>query len=241
MKRLWINRFDVGTSRKYFRSDYYRTNYGDKCAICRLDLNSSCLDCKLQIDDEKINNFKNRAKYVWMFLLIEYKRKESPFNVFDLNIITRIYKHCIEGDYEDNECTIVLLKCKHVFHKHCFEKWIHKRLVCPLCNGNVIMPKSMDNYKYSQVDGMLIKIQPSKYDVETFYQMQDDTFHIQGTMCKILKHHKMGYDRETFYKLVLGKFPRWIDTESFDKAINDLIRRDYICFDYGTKKYVYVP
>lgn len=65
---------------------------------------------------------------------------------------------------------------------------------------------------------MLIKIQPSKYS-----QIQDDSFHIRGSMCKILKHHKMGYDRDTFYKLALEKFPRWIDAESFDKAINDLI------------------
>ena len=130
----------------------------------------------------------------------------------------------------------MLLKCKH-----CFEKWIHKRLVCPLCNGNVIMPQSIDNFKYSQVDGTLLKIQPSKYDVETFYQMQDDSLYIQGVMCKLLKHHKTGYDHETFYTLALEKFPRWVDNESFDKAISYLTTRNYICFNNETKKYIYLP
>lgn len=241
MKRLWINRFNIGTSRKYFKSAYYKENFGDRCAICRFNLEESCIDCKLNIDNTSITTYKNRCEYIWMFLLVEYKRPDSLFYLFDLNIIAKIYTFCIEGDYIENDCTIVLLKCKHIFHKHCFEKWIHKRLLCPLCNGNEIMPKFIDNLKYSPIDGSLIKIQKSKYNAQMYYLMRDDTFHIRGVMCQLLKHHKPGYDLETFYKLSLEKFPRWIDMESFEKAIGFLVDRNYIILNVGTNQYRYLP
>jgi RING-H2 zinc finger domain len=238
MKRLWINRFDCCTSRKYFKPD---VQIGTRCAICTTNFDQGCLYCIAEIDPDEVNRYKSSAEFIWTFLLIEQKRLDSPFNVFDLNIISEIYKRCIEGDYKLNDCTIVKLSCNHAYHKHCFEKWIHKRLSCPLCNGKVIMPTHIENYKKSVIDGSLIKIQSSEYDFNTFYQMEDDAVYIQGVICKELKHYRPGYEYETLYKLVLEKFIRWVDKPCFNNAINALLTRQYIEYDIEDGMYTYVP
>ena len=38
---------------------------------------------------------------------------------------------CLEK-YEINE-KVVNLKCKHLFHKTCFQQWVAKSVYCPLC------------------------------------------------------------------------------------------------------------
>lgn len=237
-RRLWINRFACG---KYCKTDR-QSIMVDTCAICRLTMSSTCIDCICSVDNNIIESYKDHARYIWTFLLVQRNRNDSPFNVFDLNVISRIYKYCIEGDYtSNNDCTIVVLQCDHVYHKHCFEKWIHRRLCCPLCNGSTIMPKSLKHFKYSVIDGSLVKIQQSYYDADTFYQMQDDSVSIQSVICKLLKHHKPGYSKEILYKRSLDYFPRNVDEEFFDKAIKYLVSRHYITFKPHDETYQYVP
>ena len=39
---------------------------------------------------------------------------------------------CLE-DMKYNE-DLILVKCSHIYHKECLEKWMVRRSVCPLCN-----------------------------------------------------------------------------------------------------------
>ena len=38
---------------------------------------------------------------------------------------------CLEKYQKDEQ--IVNLKCRHLFHKECFQKWCQKSVKCPLC------------------------------------------------------------------------------------------------------------
>jgi hypothetical protein len=31
--------------------------------------------------------------------------------------------------------TVIELKCKHHFHRHCAKRWLRRKLICPLCNN----------------------------------------------------------------------------------------------------------
>ena len=39
---------------------------------------------------------------------------------------------CLE-DMKFNE-DLILVKCSHIYHKECLEKWMVRRSVCPLCD-----------------------------------------------------------------------------------------------------------
>jgi hypothetical protein len=38
---------------------------------------------------------------------------------------------CLEDFAEGN--TMRLLNCKHRFHKHCIDQWLHRVATCPIC------------------------------------------------------------------------------------------------------------
>ena len=39
---------------------------------------------------------------------------------------------CLENMGNNDE--LILVKCSHIYHKECLEKWIEKKNVCPLCD-----------------------------------------------------------------------------------------------------------
>lgn len=39
---------------------------------------------------------------------------------------------CLE-DMKFNE-DLILVKCSHIYHKECLEKWMNRKSVCPLCD-----------------------------------------------------------------------------------------------------------
>jgi len=44
---------------------------------------------------------------------------------------------CFEK-YENNERLYEIKKCKHNFHKHCINKWLNEKEVCPICRVEVM-------------------------------------------------------------------------------------------------------
>lgn len=38
------------------------------------------------------------------------------------------------SDFEKGDSVKQVAECKHTFHKHCLEKWLERRFVCPNCN-----------------------------------------------------------------------------------------------------------
>ncbi|XP_013863253.1 RING finger protein 150a [Austrofundulus limnaeus] len=43
---------------------------------------------------------------------------------------------CIEG-YKPND-VVRILPCRHVFHKHCVDPWLHDHRTCPMCKMNIL-------------------------------------------------------------------------------------------------------
>ena len=71
-----------------------------------------------------IGNFKNNSNVDDSESIIIYKNKQN--DNFKECII------CLE-DMKYNE-KLILVKCSHIYHKECLEKWIKKNNVCPLCD-----------------------------------------------------------------------------------------------------------
>ena len=39
---------------------------------------------------------------------------------------------CLQGFNQEQQITII--KCGHIYHKHCLTKWFLKKKTCPLCD-----------------------------------------------------------------------------------------------------------
>jgi len=231
MKRLWVNRIDYGSSHKRLCINF--------CAICKNFLNKQCALCQSQIPKNNVNEHRQFMKYIWTFLLTEQRRPGSPFNILDINVISKLYKHCITGDYKKNDCSIVTLECNHIFHRHCFEQWIHKRLTCPLCSWQIIMPIKIDISERLGCNGTLTKVFSTKYTLQQIYDREDDKINVQAVVCQTVKHHKPGYDYDTLCNIARKKHIRAIDKDIFDFALSKLIRKQYI--ELINNKHVYIP
>lgn len=72
----------------------------------------------------KYTNYKQKKKYKDISPICEY-------NTFD-------QIQCVIC-FEDLQNTFRQLPCKHIFHKHCIDKWIlHQKGNCPICNYVVL-------------------------------------------------------------------------------------------------------
>lgn len=54
----------------------------------------------------------------------------------DLENKTDICPICID-DFE-NESSVILLTCKHIFHKNCINSWLRIKNSCPMCKISVV-------------------------------------------------------------------------------------------------------
>ena len=207
-KQIWVNHIQKGSSISPVNS---YNPYIDTCAICRNKLSDLCSDCHVTVNE---NEYIEKIKNIWNFLLINHNRKDSLFNLVDLNIISLIYEFCVSGDYETKNCHIITLECNHTYHRHCFQKWINKRQVCPLDNSKLILPIEVVDPERCNIRTKL-KTFKSEYTWEEICNRNQDKVNVQGVTCRLLKHNKPGYKYDKLYKLTCEKFIRKIDKDIF--------------------------
>lgn len=69
-----------------------------------------------------------------------------------------LYKECLScqiyGFYQ-TYCDITILTCDHVYHTHCFNRWLQRRGICPICNGN---PDELNDFKQYDLTEIYIRI-----------------------------------------------------------------------------------
>lgn len=240
MKRLWFNRVDVRCNSKKYIID--GNNEGpDNCAICRNRLDKLCTTCEVDKSDETKHAKHTQtqfSKYIWTFLLTEQRREDSPFNKFDTNVISKLYQYCTSGIGQLSNCLIVVLECKHRYHRHCFQKWTYRRRSCPLCNSSIIMPIAVYGGN-EECHGSLTRVFESKHSPKHIHERDDDKLYARAVVVRLLKHHKPGYDYDSLYSLACEKYIRSIDKDIFKYIIRKLIRKGYI--ELKNNKYVYIP
>ena len=74
-------------------------------------------------------NIKNHAKQKYLEFLGPFKKNTDP------NLNSELCPICLEN-FSTNNCAIRKLKCGHIFHKKCIDKWLYKseKIECPYCN-----------------------------------------------------------------------------------------------------------
>ena len=63
---------------------------------------------------------------------------EEPILTIFSNKQTTNFKECViclEEMVENQE--LILIRCSHIYHKECLEKWIYKNSICPLCDFKI--------------------------------------------------------------------------------------------------------
>ena len=84
-------------------------------------------DVRITVNDEQLNQLK-------------YKKYEYITDAFcsDNNIVKATEcTVCLETFKDDD--TVIITKCKHLYHKDCINKWlIDYSVKCPICKNNII-------------------------------------------------------------------------------------------------------
>ena len=64
----------------------------------------------------------------WLFVVIKSIYKKSVYKVISLSL----EEEC-SVCYEENNKECVVLRCKHIYHKDCIDKWLKEHTTCPQC------------------------------------------------------------------------------------------------------------
>jgi len=124
-RRVWTHTLKLGSIENV---------HVDTCAICRKKLTEYCIDCvanlKIKTETEALIMLKDSSKNIWAILLLLQLRGILPF---DALILEKIYNCCLPIT-QIKGCEVCKIGCDHIYHKHCFQKWLRKRENCPLCN-----------------------------------------------------------------------------------------------------------
>lgn len=126
MKRVW--------KVKTWESVSNPRNAIDTCAICRGLIHLECIECNAQTTPraQPLRWCRNTL----MTLMCCRNRESSPLRLLDVHIISLIFGFCIEKVECKTMCFIAQTGCGHMYHAHCFERWLRwlrKRQICPLC------------------------------------------------------------------------------------------------------------
>jgi hypothetical protein len=121
----------------------------------------------------------NAIKVLYKFIYDEEERTATP-QTFSLKKVCSSCGIKNLSDYVENEtnnstndetCSIcyekfndleaVKLKCDHIFHKECIEKWVEKSGTCPLCRYNIFLCDSCSGKGviYYQYNGVVVPLE----------------------------------------------------------------------------------
>lgn len=129
--RVWISSFDLFTP----------TTEKEMCMNCCQTMQAFCKTC---INNGHLVPHRQRAKYVFTLLHVLQKQKGSVFFGIDKNVLEKIIRYALKPEPEKTTCSIVKLECKHMFHRHCYERWIMMGNYCVRCgNSNIKVPVSI--------------------------------------------------------------------------------------------------
>lgn len=240
-KRVWYMKFLFGVSQ-----DTYKI---DSCAFCRSELSRICLDCPYNIVSEEQ---KATFKYIFMLLHILQKRRESLFYTVDKNIIEKIIKYCLTTNMENTLCSVVHLECNHAYHRHCFEKWIKKRSVCPLDNLPHVMPVFISSTKRfpfvvsscimteNQILRREKRLKLFEQEKEEKTRLKLECERIENVIRDILKHNKFGFCYEDILSMTTDFFKQHkIGHDYFQLALENTIDKKHVYLIKGVYFHVF--
>jgi len=121
----------------------------------------------------------NAIKVLYKYIYDEEERTATP-QTFSLkkvcsscgikNLADYVDEHDVNDSTEEDcsicyesskDSEIVKLKCEHIFHKKCIEKWVEKAGTCPLCRYNIFLCNSCSGkgIVYYQYSGIVIPLE----------------------------------------------------------------------------------
>ena len=72
--------------------------------------------------------------YLYSFNFVKYRFYSKIDKLSDTDCVICQEPIIIEEGVE-------LIKCNHIYHKDCIDRWFEKKKTCPLCNENIIVEK----------------------------------------------------------------------------------------------------
>ena len=69
----------------------------------------------------------------WLFIMVKSICKKETYKL----IYLRSEEEC-SICYEENDKQFVILRCKHVYHKECIDKWLQEHTTCPQCRYELV-------------------------------------------------------------------------------------------------------
>jgi hypothetical protein len=177
-----------------------------------------------------------------MFFLIEEKRQTSLFGALPMDIIIKLYGHCIEGaPCDKNTCPTRFLSCGHIYHAHCIDKWLKRRSVCPLCNRPpVVDPDHTDTSVRDSCVALSAVLEVDR-PYKRVKQRKEDLWSVRAAIMYALKHAKAGFEFQELVWQTQNALPqRCVEDDIFEAALKKCIDDEFIQLN-SAGRYVYVP
>lgn len=229
------------------------SDLGTGCAICLKSVYKYC-EYSIHSKETMIRTVAS-LEWIYMFLLLCKKRKDSLFSLLDMNVLTRIFKWCLTGIQIGTKCTVAELECGHLSHRCCLVMWcMTKVFSCFVCDKRVsIVPVSIYGKERVLNSGTLV----SQWTVPKYvpeYKLQARPIQDDNNNRRVVKSSEVDpgivylgiynsvrlydgeFDKQGLYTFICQMLQHRVDKVAFDIGFDHFIKQGNIYVDDTTNK-----
>lgn len=235
-KRRWVFK----TKRLcVFKEKVIDENDHSACIICRCKFDHYCVDCKKSINENLDQNITT-IDQISMVLLCMKNRKDCLFYKLDIHMLNKILQYVLYPEKLQRKCRLVILECGHVYHRHCWIKFV-KKGHCLYDDTEQVIPIEIQDVKRYNIKYDIISITTVPRN-SVFVNEKEEKDKITSWIVRELKHHKPGYNFSDLHEKIISEKQYDIPKKLFKECVEISIQREFIKrLENNHKHLEYIP